>query len=310
LDPEPSDLVYDWVVDRIELMKLYTRIYETRSFSRTARDLGTTQPTVSKGLQALEASLGTRLVERNTRGVSPSEAGAVYYQQCKRWLAEMDEVQEQMLALRKGARGRLRLSVPVNIGQVQLARIAFSFQRQYPGIQIDLSLTDRIVDLVEEMVDVAIRIGRVGSSSVVARKLARYRTVMVAAPTYLQRRGAPTTLTELRKHRVLNYGVGSESVSYRGQVHTLPPDPDLVVSDPLVLREAIREGLAIGLLSPWLVQRDIESGRLVRILPESLGEQFVVNGVYLPSRVVPARIRAFLAHCAAEIPRVPGLSPP
>jgi DNA-binding transcriptional LysR family regulator len=297
-------------MDRIDLMKLYTRIYETRSFSRAARDFGTTQPTVSKRLQFLETSLGARLVERNTRGVRPSEAGALYYQQCKRWLAEMEEVQEQLLAVRKGARGTLRLSVPVNIGQVQLARIAFSFQRQYPSVQIDLSLTDRLVDLVEEMVDVAIRIGRLGSSELVARKLARYRTVLVAAPTYLSRRGSPTTLAELRTHRVLYYGLGTESVAHRGQRYTLPRDAHLVVSDPLVLREAIREGVAIGLLSPWLVQRDIERGALVQVLPEALGDEFFVNAVYLPTRIVPARIRAFLAHCADEVPRIPGLSPP
>ncbi|HET6150946.1 MAG TPA: LysR family transcriptional regulator [Polyangia bacterium] len=300
-------------MDRIDLMKLYTRIYETRSFSRAARDFGTTQPTVSKRLQALETLLGTRLVERNTRGVRPSEAGALYYQQCKRWLAEMEEVQEQLLAVRKGARGRLRLSVPVNIGQVQLARIAFSFQGQYPSVQIDLSLTDRVVDLVDEMVDVAIRIGRLGrlgSSAVVARKLASYRPVLVAAPTYLLRRGSPATLAELRTHRILYYGSGGEAVLHRGQSYTPPPDPDLVVSDPLVLREAIREGVAIGLLSPWLVQHDIERGMLARVLPEALGDQFFINAVYLPSRTVPARIRAFLAHCAVEVPRIPGVSPP
>ncbi len=296
-------------VDRIDLMKLYTRIYETRSFSRAARDFGTTQPTVSKRLQALETSLGARLLERNTRGVRPSEAGALYYQQCKRWLAEMEEVQEHLLTVRKGARGRLRLSVPVNIGQVYLARIAFSFQRQYPSVQIDLSLTDRLVDLVDEMVDVAIRIGRIGSSAVVARKLARYSTVLVAAPTYLMRRGSPSTMAELRTHRILYHGI-SEAVAYRGQSYKLPPDADLVVRDPLVLREATREGVAIGLLSPWLVQHDIERGVLVRVLPEARGDQFVINAVYLPSRTMPARIRAFLAHCAIEVPRIPGVSPP
>ena len=312
-DPEMPDVVYDMAMDRIDLMKLYTRIYETRSFSRAARDFATTQPTVSKRLQALETSLGTRLVERNTRGVRPSEAGALYYQQCKRWLAEMEEVQEQLLAVRKGARGRLRLSVPVNIGQVQLARIAFSFQRQYPSVQIELSLTDRVVDLVDEMVDVAIRIGRIGrlgSSAVIARKLASYRPVLVAAPTYLLRRGSPSTLAELRAHRILYYGSGGEAVVYRGQSYTPPRDPDLVVSDPLVLREAVREGVAVGLLSPWLVQHDIERGMLARVLPEARGDQFLVNAVYLPSRTVPARIRAFLAHCAVEVPRIPGLSPP
>jgi DNA-binding transcriptional LysR family regulator len=297
-------------MDRVEMMRLFTRLYETRSFSRAARELVTTQPTVSKRLQTLEALLGVKLLERNTRGLRPSEAGTLYYEQCKRWLAEMEQTEEDLQAVRKGARGSLRLSVPVNIGQVQLARIAFSFQRRYPGVKIELSLSDQIVDLVKEGVDIAIRIGRVRSSVVVARKLARYRPVLVAAPTYLQRRGSPANLAELGEHRVLNYDVRPERVSYRGRNHTLPPDPELVVTDPLVLREAVREGLAIGLLSPWLVQRDLERGTLLRVLPEAVGEEFIVHAVYMPSRSLPARTRAFLAHCETEVPRIPGLGPP
>ena len=297
-------------MDRLELMKLFTRIYETRSLSRAARDLGTTQSTVSKRLQALETKLGVTLVERNTRGLRPSEAGTLYYEQCKRWLAEMEQTEEELQSLRKGARGSLRLSVPLNIGQVQLARIAFSFQRQYPGILIDISLTDQVVDLVADGVDIAIRIGQVGNLAVVARKLARYRPVLVAAPNYLQRRGSPGNLQELGTHRVLYYGVRPESLSYRGRELVLGPDSQLITTDALVLREAVREGLGIGLLSPWLVQDDLERGTLIRVLPEAEGEEFIVHAVYLPTRRMPARVREFLAHCAREVPRIPGLSAP
>jgi DNA-binding transcriptional LysR family regulator len=297
-------------MDRIQQMRLFTRIYETRSLSRAACDIGTTQPTVSKRLQALEKALGVTLVERNTRGLRPSEAGVLYYEQCKRWLAEMDQTEEGLISMHKGASGILRLSVPVNIGQVQLARIAFSFQRQYPRVQIELSLTDRVVDLVKDDVDLAIRIGRIGNAAVVARKLARYRPVLVAAPTYLHRRGSPTTLTELRTHRVLYYGVRPESISYRGKSHVLGPDSQLVVANSHVLREAVREGLALGLLSPWLVQRDLERGTLVRVLPEAQGEEFLVYAVYLPTRSLPARVREFLNHCLKEVPNIPGLSRP
>jgi DNA-binding transcriptional LysR family regulator len=272
--------------------------------------MGITQPTVSKRLQALEASLGVRLVERNTRGLRPTEAGPIYYEQCKRWLAEIEKTEEDLLAMRKGTRGKLRLSVPVNIGQVQLARIAFSFQRQYPGVQIDLSLTDDIVDLVKDGVDVAIRIGRLGSATIVARKLARYRPILVGSPSYLQRRGTPTNLADLRHHRVMIYGARPESLSHRGRSIQLDTDSELLVTDPLVLREAIREGIALGLLSPWLVQQDLERGALVRVLPESEGEEFLVHAVHLPSRTLPARVRAFLAHCQAEVPRIAGLVRP
>jgi len=297
-------------MDRIQQMRLFARVYETRSFSRAARELNTTQPTVSKQLQALESSLGVKLVERNTRGLRPNEAGTLYYERCKRWLSEMEQAREDLQSVHKGAQGTLRLSVPVNIGQVQLARVAFSFQRQYPGVQIDLSLTDRVVDLVKEGADIAIRIGRIDNSAVVARKLARYRPILVGAPSYLQRRGSPSNLTELRAHRVLYYGVRPESISLRGRSRVLQPDAQLVVANAQVMREAVREGLALGLLSPWLVQRDLERGTLVRVLPEAEGEEFFVYAVYLPSRNLPARVREFLNHCAREVPRIAGLARP
>jgi DNA-binding transcriptional LysR family regulator len=294
-------------MDRIELMMVFVRLYETRSFSVTARELGMAQPTVSKRLQALEAGLGARLLERNTRGLRPTDAGALYYDRCKRWLGEMQEVDEQLASARRVLRGPLRISVPVSLGQVQLARIALRFQRQHPGVQIDLSLTDRRVDLVKEAVDVALRVGRIGTTDLVARELARYEPILVATPAYLERRGAPTTFSELTSHRILYYGQRNEWLFLDPQSVCVERDPDLTLGDPLSLREAIRESVAIGMISPWLVQEDIESGRLVRVLPAARGETFPVHALYLPSRSHPARIRAFVQFCAAEIPRVFGM---
>jgi DNA-binding transcriptional LysR family regulator len=294
-------------MDRIDLMMVFVRLFETRSFSATARELGLAQPTVSKRLQALEAGLGTRLVERNTRGLRPTDAGALYYERCKRWLDEMEEVAEQLASGRRVSRGRLRISVPVSLGQVQLARIALRFQRQHPGVQIDLSLTDRRVDLVKEGVDVAIRVGRLGATEVVARELARYEPILVATPAYIERRGAPTNLAELQTHRVLLYGERAESVTMADESIMVQRDPDLAMGDPLALREAVREGLAIGLISPWIVHEDVERARLVRVLPAARGETFPVHALYLPSRSLPARIRAFVAFCATEVPRVFGM---
>jgi LysR family transcriptional regulator for bpeEF and oprC len=297
------------IMDRIDLMRLFVRICETRSFSQTAREFKMTQPTISKRLQALETALGTRLAERNTRGLRPTAAGTLYYDQCKRWLAEMEDVEEQLSSQRKGPRGPLRLSLPVSLGQVQLARIALAFQRLHPGIQLDLSLSDRLVDLVEEGIDVAVRIGRVGNTLLVARPLARYRPLLVASPSYLERHGSPTSMAELRRHRILYFGVRDEAISYRTQQHIVPRDRDLVLDDPLALREAILEGIAIGLISPWLVQTDLTRQKLVQVLPEASGEEFPVHAVHLPSRTLPARIRAFVAYLSAEVPRIPGMSP-
>lgn len=292
----------------LDAMRLYVRLCETQSFSQAARDLGVKQPAASKRLRALEAKLGVTLLERNTRGVRPTDAGALYYEHCKRWLGEMEDVHERLLSARKGVRGELKLSVPVSIGQVHLARIVLAFQRQHPGVQVRLSLTDRRVDLVKEGVEVAIRIGKVGSVEVVSRRLAYYRPVLVAAPAYLARHGEPATLDELVRHRILYYGIRDEWVSLGGQSLLVPRDADLTLNDPLAVRQAIREGLAIGLLNPWLIQRDLERGALRRVLPEAHGERFDVHAVTLPARAVPARVRAFVAHCAIEVPRIPGMS--
>jgi DNA-binding transcriptional LysR family regulator len=297
-------------MDRIELMMVFVRLYETKSFSVTARELGMAQPTVSKRLQALEAGLGARLLERNTRGLRPTDAGALYYERCKRWLDEMQEVDEQLASARRALRGPLRISVPVSLGQVQLARIALRFQRQHPGVQIELSLTDRRVDLVKEAVDVAIRVGRLGTSDIVARELARYEPILVAAPAYLERHGVPATFSELIGQRILYYGAREEELFFDHQSIRVPRDPDLILGDPLSLREAIRDGAGIGMISPWLVQEDIESARLLRVLPAAHGETFPVHALHLPSRSLPARIRAFVQFCAAEVPRVFGMYPP
>jgi DNA-binding transcriptional LysR family regulator len=294
-------------MDRIELMTVFVRLFETRSFSVTARELGMAQPTVSKRLQALEAGLGARLVERNTRGLRPTDAGALYYERCKRWLGEMQEVDEQLASARRALRGPLRISVPVSLGQVQLARIAIRFQRQHPGVRIDLSLTDRRVDLVKEAVDVAIRVGRLGTMDVVARELARYEPILVATPAYLERRGVPTTFAELTSHRILYYGDRDEWLFLDPHSLRVSRDADLVLGDPLSLREAIREGLGIGMISPWIVAEDIERGRLAHVLPAARGETFPVHALHLPSRSLPARIRAFVQFCVTEIPRVFGM---
>jgi DNA-binding transcriptional LysR family regulator len=295
-------------MDRIDQMRLFTRICETRSFSQAAREMGAQQPQASKGVRTLETQLGVKLLERNTRGVRPTDAGASYYEQCKRWLQEMEDVEQRLVSAKKGLRGPLELSFPVSIGQVHLTRIVLAFQREHPAIQVRLSLTDRRVDLVGEGVDVAIRIGQVGSAALVARRLARYDTVLVAAPSYLARHPAPTRLHELRDHRVLYYGLRDESVLLGSESYLARRDTDLVLNDPLALREAIREGLAIGVLNPWLIQEDLERGSLVRVLPEARGESFEVHAV-LASRNAPARARAFVAHCALEVPRIPGMRP-
>lgn len=294
----------------LDSLRLFVRLCETKSFSQAARELGTKQPAASKRLRALEAELGVTLLERNTRGLRPSAAGALFYPQCKRWLEEIESVQERLLSAKKGVHGPLKLSVPVSIGQVHVTRIVLEFQRLHPGIVVHLSLNDRIVDLVEEGVDVAIRIGPPGQLQVVARRLGHYHPLLVAAPAYLEEHPAPTGLADLAQHRLLYYGDRDELVWMGGKSQVARRDPALTLDDPLAVREAVREGFGLGLINPWLVERDLARGTLVRVGEGAHGERFDVHAVTLAGRNAPARIRTFVAFVAQELPKIPGMVAP
>ena len=298
------------MIDRLQDLELFTRIVEAGSLSAAARSLGTTQPTVSKRLMALEAQLEVRLLQRSTRRLRLTEEGQAWYDASRRWLSEVREVRASLRGKGHGLEGTLRVNGPVTLGRAVLAPLLRRFLELHPGLSVDLTLTDHRVDLVMDNVDVAVRIGPVGNPSVVARKLFSYRTRLAAAPAYLQAHGTPRSVEELCDHRVIFYGTPqTEDVEGPGGRVRLTASSRFYTNDGFTFLDALEAGLGLGLTSPWLTQPAFERGSLVRVLPEAWGERFAAHAVYLPSRVLPARVRTFVAFLQKEVARVVGRWP-
>jgi DNA-binding transcriptional LysR family regulator len=296
------------VIDRLADLELFTRIVEAGSLSAAARSLGTTQPTVSKHLAAMERELGVRLLQRSTRRLRLTEEGQAWYEACRRWTAELGEVGAALRGRGRGLEGTLRVNAPVTLGQVVLAPLLHRFLELHPTLKVDLTLTDHRVDLVVDNVDVAVRIGPVGNPSVVARRLFTYRTRLVASPAYLAAHGTPRTLEALRGHEVIFYGTppAEDLEGPDGGRIRLTASGRFYTNHGFTFVDALEAGLGLGLTSPWLAEPGIARGTLVRVLPDAWGQRFAANAVYLPSRVLPARVKSFVAFLPRELPRALG----
>lgn len=192
-------------MDRIELFRIFTRVVESASFTRAADTLGLPRSSVSAAVQTLEARLGARLLHRTTRKVSPTQDGAAFYERCLRLIADMDEAESLFRRGVSGPTGRLRVDLPSRIGRLIVAPALPEFVARYPGIDIDLGMTDRAVHLIEESVDCALRVGPLADSGLIARPLGTLRLINVASPDYLARHGTPETPDDLQEHLAVNY---------------------------------------------------------------------------------------------------------
>ena len=192
-------------MDRITGVQLFIRVVETGSFSKAAVELGITQPTATKAVAAAEKRLGARLLHRSTRGVTPTEVGALYYEKCKLIAREIDEADNLATLLQSELGGNLRISTSVAFGRRVVTPLALKFMREHPQIAIDLNFDDRYVNLVEQSVDVALRMGRLADSSLGARYLGSNPWLAAAAPDYLAQRGEPGVPRDLAAHECLIY---------------------------------------------------------------------------------------------------------
>jgi DNA-binding transcriptional LysR family regulator len=298
-------------MDRLTAMEVFVRIVETGSFSAVAREMGMTQPTVSKQLTALEKQLRTRLLNRSTRQLSLTEAGSAYYESSKRILDDVHEAEGNLGLLQTELTGVLRVNSSIGMGQVYLGPLVLKFQEAHPDLSIDLSYSDRFVDLVEEGIDVAIRIGRLNDSTLAARRIGSSRRVVIATPGYLEKHGTPQVPEDLARHNCLLYAylsTGNEW-SFKG------PDGEIRVKVSGNFRsnngEAIRQALfdhrGIAVSPDWLILRELEQGRLVTLLQDYEPDPAEVSAVYPSGRHVSAKVRAFTEFVRAEFQKIPAL---
>jgi len=281
-------------------MQVLSRVAALGSFSAAARALGISQTMATRHIDAIEDRLGARLFHRTTRRLTLTEAGQGYLQAVERILAEVDEADGAASASVAEPRGTLRLNLPLAFGLSQAMPAIADFAGLYPGLAVDVGLTDRFIDLVDEGWDLALRIGRLRDSSLVARRLAPIRTVLCAAPAYLGRNGTPRTIADLAGHNCLGYTLPTPASADRwrfgkdGEID-VPVSGTIRANNGDALRVAALAGLGLVNQPTFLFSDDLREGRLVPIVLDRPLFQFAAAyAVYAPTRHVPAKVRRFI----------------
>lgn len=284
-------------------LRVFVTAVDTRSFTTAARELGLTPSAVSKQIQVLEQRLGTRLLSRTTRSVSPTEAGALYYERCRSVLEQLQEAEEMLKDLDASPKGTLRVWVPSIFGRALFARVAADFQQACPAIRLALTLGDTPPDLVSAGLDAALMLGEPPDSRWVARSMGPLTLVLCASPAYLARAGTPATLDALCEHALLRV-TANPAVDVM-QLRTLVQAAQLAVrgcafecNDLDLAYHAAHAGLGIAALPLYLIKRSLEEGRLIHVLPrfETPGQQ--VHILYPQHRYLPQKTRSFLSFLA------------
>jgi DNA-binding transcriptional LysR family regulator len=301
----------EFQMDRLNAMELFVRVVETGSFSAVAREMDMTQPTVSKQLAGLEARLKTRLLNRSTRQLSLTEAGTSYYEACKRILDGVREAEGNLGKLQGRLTGTLRLNTSISMGQMYVAPLAIKFQKAHPEIEIDLQLQDRFVDLVEEGIDVAIRVGRLTDSTLVARRLGRARRVTIATPGYLKKHGTPKVPQDLASHNCIIYqylSTGNEWLFQgpEGEIR-VKVSGSFRANNGEAIGQAVMADLGIAVAPEWMVHDAIAAGRIKAVLPDFAPTPLEINAVFTSARHVSTKVRAFIEFLQSEFPNYPAL---
>lgn len=290
-------------------LAVFAQVVEARSFSAAARSLGMSKSAVSKRVARLEDRLGARLLNRTTRRLSLTEVGAAFYERCARIVSELEEAELAVTHLSSEPRGTLKLNAPVTFGQLQIAPAVPELLARHPELRIDMLLSDRVVDLVEEGFDVAIRIGTLPDSTLVARRLAPDRRVVCATPGYLERYGRPHTPADLEAHNCLGYSfLGAQSEwRFRGPrgERAQRVRGNFQANNGEVLRAALLQGLGLALMPTFIVGRDLAAGRLEAVLEEHELAPGGVYAVYPHGRHLSPKVRAFVDFLADRFTRAP-----
>lgn len=285
-------------MDRLDAMRLFVLVAELGSFAKAADQSDLSPSAVTRQVARLEAHLGVKLIARTTRHVSLTSAGADHLKRCREILNLVHRSEAEISAERTLPSGTIRISLPMSFGIARLAPLLSDFSRNYPRVSLDMHLTDRHVNLVEEGIDLAIRVTRALEASNVARKLASSRSVVVAAPEYLARHGRPSRPADLQSHDCLTYTGASAGAKWQfvvnDQVQSVPVSGPIQANNGDVLMQAATRGLGIAYLPEFIVGRALESGKLVEMLREYAMAELGIYAVLPGNRHIPQRIRLLM----------------
>lgn len=293
-------------MDTFSAIRMFVSTVELGSFSRAAEAEGIKVSTVSRYITALEAELGTRLLSRSTRRLHLTEAGTQLYERATRILAELEDTKLEVSSLDGRPRGRLRLSLPIAFGRRHVVPHLKDFLAEHPEIKLDITLTDETVDLIAKGVDVAVRIGALADSRLVAKRLAPHHRVVVASPELFRNRAAPQEPADLRSEECVLFSLQPQDAWYfrrAGEAGTEPMEVSVSgrvnANNSEALLDMTVAGVGISLLPTWLAGEAIKSGQLIRLLPEwealiAPGPERAIWGVYPSKKFVAPKVRAFL----------------
>ncbi len=293
-------------MDDLNDIAVFVAVVDAGSFTRAAERLKLSRPVVSKYVTRLEDQLAVRLLNRTTRRLSLTEAGRILYERSRRGLEHIVEAQAEVSRLQESPRGVLRINVPMSFGILHIAPLLPEFMRAYPDIAVEMDLNDRKLDVIDEGFDVSVRISDLPDSSLIARRLAPCRHVVVAAPEYLQAHGVPRKPEDLRDHDILSYSLQQSAQHWHfldpaGQPVQVPLEGRLNMNNSLALREALLGGLGLARTPTFLVGEDLRNGRLTRVLRDYRTLDVSIFLVYPQRRHLSPKVRAFADFLAAKI---------
>jgi DNA-binding transcriptional LysR family regulator len=294
-------------MDRIGSVAVFVEVAERRSFAAAARRLGRSPTAVTRAIGELEARLGVRLLNRTTRAVGVTEAGERFLAGARRVLADLDEIERAAAGEGTAPRGELRVTAPILFGRLHVSPIMIEFLERFPDVSVALSLIDRPVDLVEEGLDVAVRIGALAESSAIASRVGALHRVVVASPDYLARRGTPKAPAELGAHAIVAFSgmEGADRWVFRGQggEASVAIRPRLVVTTAEAAVDAARAGFGVTRVLSYQAADDIARGSLRRLLQAHEGAELPVHLLYPGGRHPPPKLRAFLDFAVPRLRR-------
>lgn len=290
-------------------MEVFVAAAELQSFSAAGRRLGLSPSAVSKLITRIEDRLGTRLLVRSTRIVTPTPEGEIYLARAKRVLAEITDIEQLISSGGKVVpRGPLRINASLGFGERYLLPLVPDFLSLYPEVELDISLTDGVIALIEERTDIAIRSGPMNDSALKARKLLESRRVIIASPSYVEAHGMPRNPDELARHNCLTFNFQRRLNEWpfqaigSSEVYRLPVTGNTSVNSGLVMKQLCLSGTGLGRVGRFHVQRDIEAGLLVPVLEDfNPGDMEVIHAVYAGHEHLAARVRAFIDFLAARL---------
>jgi DNA-binding transcriptional LysR family regulator len=299
--------------DRLDTLALFARVVETASLTAAAREHGLSLPAASRRITALEARLGARLLVRTTRRTTPTEAGLAFHARARAILAELAEAEAAAAGLDAAPQGTLLVALPLLLGRAVLGPALFGFLAAHPKVRIEARYADRLVAVAEEGFDVAVRVGALSDSALIARRLAGFRRVLVAAPAYLAARGVPAHPAQLPAHDCLVFG--ALGATWRFAEPASGSEAVVRVTGPFAadtadaVLEAAEAALGIALSPSWQVARALAEGRLVRILENFEPPETPIHALWPPARRSSAKVRAFVDHLASFVAAHPGFRP-